>query len=612
MQAQPFTGPAKGLTATGRSLDLTPVVGFWSQRAKKCVKGFSCGDSCQAKGKVCRKNLSSQQLKEYDQLTKQTKTKKGDLPENHQKLADLIKASEKPSEGEAPKTEPKPKAAAKPSPSAKARADAKAKAEANAKAKAKADADAKAKAKAEAEAEAKAKAEADKAKAAAKAKSQPKPETENKSAEKPPLTFASKLSSMTAKDLDEVKKLAKNSDDFESIVNAIEKGGNVVALRNNNGEIIGAASVRSGRASDVFTVNTFATTNSRHDKEFMALLVFGAAKSDRSQLQLMIDEGEIPRYKKLGFDVAVKNFGLATIKMNEGVVAQVLEKNKKLFDSPEETAKLAASFRNKAEIKAAKEKEAQEKEFATYTALNPVRPPSQSSRSQLFEESVVSSFTNHSRKGLDQAIDKIIQNDPEAAERFGDFRQFVNSRELQIVFTNNEKASRLIGKIKDTEFVNDPDTFKPDQSKRDRVLQSIQPTAGQGGFTAGRFRHVVINSGGQDLSSFSKGDFDDQVDRVIREHRSRKYKEWAVSNDDGGMASELTNVLHEVGHQIHASARDVEPPPKMKRLTRYGETNKHETFAEAYAFYMVAGKKYQEVDPIGYDWVHGIVKNSIR
>lgn len=53
--------------------ELTPVFDSIGRRAKKCVKGISCGNSCQRKGSTCRKNLSRPQQERYDYLNKAVK-----------------------------------------------------------------------------------------------------------------------------------------------------------------------------------------------------------------------------------------------------------------------------------------------------------------------------------------------------------------------------------------------------------------------------------------------------------------------------------------------------------------------------------------------------------
>jgi HK97 family phage major capsid protein len=55
---------------------MTQLEGFAERAAKKgkkCVKGFSCGNSCQAKGKVCRKNLTPKQQKRFKELEAKVK-----------------------------------------------------------------------------------------------------------------------------------------------------------------------------------------------------------------------------------------------------------------------------------------------------------------------------------------------------------------------------------------------------------------------------------------------------------------------------------------------------------------------------------------------------------
>jgi lambda family phage portal protein len=95
--------PAQGLTSVrffeiADRHGLSPIVQGFAQRAvkaKKCVKGFSCGNSCQVKSKVCRLNLSPDQQKRYQQLSKKLKSKGGISATQQEELATLKKESKK-------------------------------------------------------------------------------------------------------------------------------------------------------------------------------------------------------------------------------------------------------------------------------------------------------------------------------------------------------------------------------------------------------------------------------------------------------------------------------------------------------------------------------------
>ena len=129
------------------------------------------------------------------------------------------------------------------------------------------------------------------------------------------------------------------------------------------------------------------------------------------------------------------------------------------------------------------------------------------------------------------------------------------------------------------------------------------------GYTFKEARHIVIQTGKHgDYSSFS-----------VTPEEMRSVADKALSPTDGkipftasasakGAASDLTNYLHEVGHQVHWASESKDPNLaakglRTKPLTRYGAANNMENFAEGFALWTLDAKGLKEKNPEMHDYI---------
>lgn len=390
----------------------------------------------------------------------------------------------------------------------------------------------------------------------------------------------------------------------------------VAVLRGDDGSVRGAAVVFH---VDGKTVVKAIHADSDDDRERLVASIASqsAQLGSGGKIELTLKQAEAKKLKKLGFEstggAIAKSFGFDTVTLEGEASAKLIEKNKGLFGDA-----TAADSATKARDFKAQELKAQ---LATWTSLKPVKAVDQASRSQLDSNLTVSGNSRIKSDSLDKAFDKFTQANPDATERFENLRQFMNSRGLQVMFSDHSdsqtsQAKQFKAKLEDTDFAKNAKKNVVMKSDKDFIDQAITLTPGTGGFTSADYRHVMVGSN----SKNGKGDFDvdpqklaTMADSAISSGKAKK-PQWGVvgQNHDADDESTFITALHEIGHQVHFSAEAPKPPKKMKAVSQYGQTDHYETFAESFALYMIDAKKYKAYDPVGHDWVEGILKNSVK
>jgi hypothetical protein len=85
-----------------------------------------------------------------------------------------------------------------------------------------------------------------------------------------------------------------------------------------------------------------------------------------------------------------------------------------------------------------------------------------------------------------------------------------------------------------------------------------------------------------------------------------------VNYPTGDPTKVLGVYFHESGHQVHAAAKQLQPPDAMMIITQYAKQDDFELVAESFAAYMMDGDRFRQADPIGYDWITQLLDTALE
>lgn len=149
-----------------------------------------------------------------------------------------------------------------------------------------------------------------------------------------------------------------------------------------------------------------------------------------------------------------------------------------------------------------------------------------------------------------------------------------------------------------------------------------------GGFTSVGFEHVVVKAHAkQDLAKVNVAQVKSQVGLLIKEAASnngpRRFvvnneivkREWSVGNvlksdDATDSAALLSTWLHELGHQVHYYAGAPHFLASAQVVSEYGNYNKFERFAEAFAAWALNREALKQWQPELVNWLDNMITTA--
>lgn len=266
---------------------------------------------------------------------------------------------------------------------------------------------------------------------------------------------------------------------------------------------------------------------------------------------------------------------------------------------------------------------------------------------QLPVNHVISDDARITKDALDGALDSIAAQSPDAAERVGKFRQFVERQGVQAVFRDQAMTPRrvaatrwkIIDQLDETnsKIVQSANNFrraaetqaqqgmssakKVRRQANDLAARIVDNMNGAGGYTyMGSGRHIVVKV---DASRTVNWDYPmgdraaEWADKLLsRAESATSFDQLmpvtGVNYPTGDPTKVIGVYFHETGHQVHGAAGELQPPDAMMIITQYAEQDDFELVAESFAAYMMDGDRFRQADPIGYDWITNLLDTALE
>jgi hypothetical protein len=188
------------------------------------------------------------------------------------------------------------------------------------------------------------------------------------------------------------------------------------------------------------------------------------------------------------------------------------------------------------------------------------------------------------------------------------FSESLKKHDLKTLFI---KQTEMSGKAKSREIANDVESYLQSGERMPVINYITRNYVNVGGFTSQRWQHVVVKVKSTDrLAKVNAMDIQNAIADVIEKETATFTFSSAVERAIDSNAKVITTWAHEMGHQIHYKA-GLPTPPKGACLTRYGETNEKEWFAEHFVAWLFSPDALQKKYPEIFNFVTDTVNNSI-
>jgi len=137
---------------------------------------------------------------------------------------------------------------------------------------------------------------------------------------------------------------------------------------------------------------------------------------------------------------------------------------------------------------------------------------------------------------------------------------------------------------------------------------------GSNGYTNKNLNSIVVMHDGEEFQPDATA-IKQAVNRVIQNSDGSELS-WSFSDELDDRSSKLVmTYLHEMGHQFHYRNHDasiLDAPEGWKSFTEYGDGSDTEFAAEHFVPWVIAPKAYKKADPIGYQWIQGMVEDALK